>query len=88
MNVKDLSPREASNDIGMAINNFYTLLWNGRIRANKKDGKWRIPRAEVQRIMREREARRQARARNARARSRAKPQPLRVPITNLVEQQI
>ncbi len=37
------SPREAAKQLGISLNATYSALWTGRLRAEKRDGKWSIP---------------------------------------------
>jgi hypothetical protein len=51
------SPREAAVAAGMSIGNVYSALWDQRIRGIQKDGKWKIPRLELDRFLTTRRAR-------------------------------
>ena len=54
---KDLSPREAAQRLGVALSYLYSLIWTGRLEAEKVNTRWRIPSAAVEQRLRQREAR-------------------------------
>jgi excisionase family DNA binding protein len=41
--VKDLSPREAAQLLRIRLDSVYALIWAGKVKAHKLDGRWRIP---------------------------------------------
>ena len=52
-NGKTLSVREAAAELRVGVTQVYTLLWDGRLRAQKIDGQWRISKDSVQERLRE-----------------------------------
>jgi excisionase family DNA binding protein len=44
---KDLSVAQFAREIGTRMDTIYALIWVGKIRARKVRGRWRIPRAEL-----------------------------------------
>lgn len=46
-NDKTLSVREASALLRVSLKQVYNLVWDGRLRGQKIDGVWRIPKEAV-----------------------------------------
>jgi excisionase family DNA binding protein len=44
----NLSVSEAARQLGVTLKYVYDLLYSGRLRADKKLGRWRIPTEEVE----------------------------------------
>ena len=44
---KNLSVSEAARSLGFTLKYVYDLLYSGRLKADKKQGRWRIPAAEI-----------------------------------------
>ena len=44
---QDLSVAEFSRETGTHMQNTYTLVWAGKVKARKVAGRWRIPLAEL-----------------------------------------
>jgi excisionase family DNA binding protein len=40
---RDLSPREAAQQLRVRLDSVYALIWAGKLKAHKLDGRWRIP---------------------------------------------
>ena len=45
---QELTPREAAVELGIRIDTVYGLIWAARIAANKRDGRWLIPKEAVE----------------------------------------
>ncbi len=43
-----LTPRAAALLLGVRLDSIYTLIWAGKLEADKKDGRWEIPRLAVE----------------------------------------
>jgi predicted site-specific integrase-resolvase len=37
-----ISPREAAHTLGIRLDSLYSLLWAGKITAEKHNGRWRV----------------------------------------------
>jgi excisionase family DNA binding protein len=37
-----LSPRDAARRLGVRLDGVYSLIWAGRIKARKREGRWQI----------------------------------------------
>ena len=46
--------REAARRLGVSLKNIYDLVWSGRLRADKVDGKWRISAPAVEARLKQR----------------------------------
>lgn len=46
-----MSPRELAVKSGMSIQWIYTLIWIGRIKADKVDGRWVVSEEEAERFL-------------------------------------
>ena len=55
---EELSPREAAQMMGVRLDLTYSLIWSGKLPAQKREGRWFIPIEAVERRMKQREARR------------------------------
>jgi hypothetical protein len=65
---KEFTVRECAVELEMALTNVYPLLWEGRVKSRKVDGRYLIPRVEVEKLKQKRESRRRlARERAARS---------------------
>jgi len=53
----DFSPRGAAQKLEISLNATYSALWTGRLRAEKRDGKWSIPAAAVDEYLQRRRSR-------------------------------
>jgi len=40
---RNLSPREAAQQLRVRLDSVYSLIWAGKLKAHKLDGRWRIP---------------------------------------------
>ena len=58
----EMAPREAAQTLGIRLDSVYALIWAGKLKARKSQGKWQIPTAGV-------EDRRRARQSNQEGRS-------------------
>lgn len=45
---KDLTPREAAQQLGIRLDSLYKDLWTGRLAGRKEEGRWVIPGAAVE----------------------------------------
>lgn len=54
--VKDLSPREAAQQLQLRLDSVYSLIWAGKLKAHKLDGHWRIPVEAVEARLKQRGA--------------------------------
>jgi hypothetical protein len=43
-----LTPRAAALLLGIRLDAIYALIWAGKLEADKKDGRWEIPRIAVE----------------------------------------
>ncbi len=43
-----LMPREAARILGIRLDSLYPLIWAGKLAAKKSEGRWLIPRSEVE----------------------------------------
>jgi hypothetical protein len=55
----DVSPREAARRLGIRLDAVYALLWAGRLPAQKKDGRWWVDAAAIERRLKAQTERRQ-----------------------------
>lgn len=51
---RDLSPREVAKRLHIRLDSVYSLIWAGKLRAHKSDGRWRIPSDAVEVRLRQR----------------------------------
>lgn len=49
---KGMSVSEAAKKLGIALDSVYRLLYSGKLRGVKTDGKWRIPVSAVEERLR------------------------------------
>jgi len=42
------TPREAAIILGIRLDSVYSLIWAGRLAAEKRDGQWRIEKGSVE----------------------------------------
>lgn len=54
----NVSPREAAWILGIRLDSVYSLIWAGRLQAEKKDGRWLVDREAVDAKVRKRTAKR------------------------------
>lgn len=47
-NETGVSVREAARQLGVTLKYVYDLLYSGRLKAEKKMGRWRIPTEEIE----------------------------------------
>jgi excisionase family DNA binding protein len=52
-----VNPREVAQLLGIRLDTVYSLIWSGRLRAEKRDGRWLISRAAVDQRLQAREER-------------------------------
>lgn len=52
MTTREITPREAASRLGVRLDGVYSLLWAGKLRARKADGRWLIVEADVQQRVR------------------------------------
>lgn len=52
--VKELSPREVAQRLCVRLDSVYSLIWAGKLKAHKLDGRWRIPVEAVEARLRQR----------------------------------
>jgi hypothetical protein len=50
-----ISPREAARMLGSRLDAVYSLIWVGRLQAEKQDGRWMVSRAAVDARVKDRE---------------------------------
>lgn len=50
-------PREAANKLKISLNATYAAVWTGRLRAEKRDGKWHISGEAVEECLQRRRSR-------------------------------
>jgi excisionase family DNA binding protein len=43
-----MSPREAAQMLGTRLDAVYSLIWAGRLQAEKRDGRWLVSQSEVE----------------------------------------
>ena len=53
-----VSPREAARLLGIRLDAVYGLIWSGKLKAEKRDGRWLVGRAAVDTRIRDRTTRR------------------------------
>lgn len=41
-----LTPRQAAKRLGVGLDYIYSLIWAGKLKARKRDGRWVIPARE------------------------------------------
>lgn len=44
----DMTPRRAAQRLGIRLDAVYALIWAGRLPAHKKDGRWCIRAADIE----------------------------------------
>jgi excisionase family DNA binding protein len=54
--VRDLSPREIAQRLCVRLDSVYSLIWAGKLKAHKLDGRWRISVEAVEARLRQRGA--------------------------------
>lgn len=47
MTIREISPRQTAQKLGIRLDGVYALLWAGRLKARKVDGRWLILEADV-----------------------------------------
>jgi excisionase family DNA binding protein len=47
MAMATMSPREVAQTLGIRLDAVYSLIWAGRLRAEKQDGRWLVSRGAV-----------------------------------------
>ena len=52
----ELTPREAAQKLGISLDSVYSLIWAGKLSANRHDGRWSIPVSAVEDRIRARRA--------------------------------
>lgn len=52
----DLGPREAARELGIRLDAVYSLIWAGKLKAKKVDGKWWIDASSVAERLKRRRA--------------------------------
>lgn len=52
----EIGPRKAALLLGIRLDAVYSLLWGGKLRAEKRDGRWLIPAWAVEERLKKREA--------------------------------
>jgi len=52
-----ISPREAAQKLHISLNATYAAVWTGRLRAEKRDGKWLISLQAVEECLQRRRSR-------------------------------
>jgi hypothetical protein len=60
MTRKKIGPREAARQRGISMQAIYALIWTGKLRAEKKDGRWWIDVRDLQKSTRQRRRRQPA----------------------------
>jgi excisionase family DNA binding protein len=53
----EMSPRQAASRLDIRLDGLYSLIWSGRLAAQKVDGRWRISAAAVEKWLRARRRR-------------------------------
>jgi excisionase family DNA binding protein len=48
MAIANVTPREVARTLGIRLDAVYSLIWAGRLQAEKKDGRWLISQAAVE----------------------------------------
>jgi excisionase family DNA binding protein len=48
MALTTMAPREVAQTLGIRLDAVYSLIWAGKLHADKLDGRWSIPRAAVE----------------------------------------
>jgi excisionase family DNA binding protein len=43
MEVKYLTAREAAQQLGIRLDTMYSLIWARKLRAEKREGAWKVP---------------------------------------------
>jgi excisionase family DNA binding protein len=54
--VRELSPREVAQRLCVRLDSVYSLIWAGKLKAHKLDGRWRIPVEAVEARLKQRGA--------------------------------
>jgi excisionase family DNA binding protein len=54
MDAKYLTPRQVALELGIRLDTVYSLIWAEKLRAEKRDGAWRVSAAAVKERLRER----------------------------------
>jgi hypothetical protein len=65
MDTQEISPREAAVKLGVRLDGIYSLLWAGRLRGRKSNGRWLVDAADVRKRIRARQQRERTSADNA-----------------------
>jgi len=60
----ELTPRAAAQRLCISLDSVYSLVWAGKLLANKRDGRWAIPLAAVEARVKAREVRQRPDERN------------------------
>jgi excisionase family DNA binding protein len=55
---RKLSVRDAAQVLGVRLDSLYALIWAGKIPAEKRDGRWRIAAAAIEKRKKERDSHR------------------------------
>ena len=50
----ELTPVEAARRLGIGLDYLYALLWTGKLKGQKVEGRWQVPAAEVEARLRKR----------------------------------
>ena len=51
---KSFSPIEITQMTGVDLNVIYRWVWKGKLKAEKKNGRWQIPAEEVEKLLKRR----------------------------------
>jgi excisionase family DNA binding protein len=51
---KHLTARQVAHELGIRLDTVYSLIWAGKLRAEKCDGAWKVPLTAVKERLKER----------------------------------
>lgn len=54
MKLRYLTPRQAATALGIRLDATYAMIWTSRLAAEKKDGRWLVPKPAVEERIRQR----------------------------------
>ena len=57
MSNNELTPRQASQRLGLRLDSLYALIWAGKLAARKRDGRWLVSASAVEARLNRREKR-------------------------------
>ena len=58
LRVEGMTPRQAAQRLGIGLHRLYELIWEGRVSAQRVDGRWLLDKKAVEQRLKEREAQR------------------------------